>query len=115
MSCFRIDTDSLGEIEVPSDAYFGPFTARAMNKYKVTGQRAHVNLIKAYVMIKMSAAQANKELHVLDANKADAIIKACDEILSGKLVEQFVIEPINSGAGTAFNMNSNEVIENRAL
>jgi len=63
----------------------------------------------------MSAAQANKELHVLDANKADAIIKACDEILSGKLVEQFVIEPINSGAGTAFNMNSNEVIANRAL
>jgi aspartate ammonia-lyase len=115
MSCFRIDTDSLGEIEVPSDAYFGPFTARAMNKYKVTGQRAHVNLIKAYVMIKMSAAQANKELHVLDANKADAIIKACDEILSGKLVEQFVVESINSGAGTAFNMNSNEVIANIAL
>jgi aspartate ammonia-lyase len=86
-----------------------------MNKYKVTGQRAHVNLIKAYVMIKMSAAQANKELHVLDANKADAIIKACDEILSGKLVEQFVVESINSGAGTAFNMNSNEVIANRAL
>src|SRR5215217_2865048 len=115
MSSFRIDTDSLGEIEVPSDAYFGPFTARAMDKYKVTGQRAHINLIKAYVMIKISAAQANKELHVLDANKADAIIKACDEILSGKLVEQFVIEPINSGAGTAFNMNSNEVIANRAL
>jgi aspartate ammonia-lyase len=86
-----------------------------MNKYKVTGQKAHINLIKAYVMIKISAAQANKELHVLDANKADAIIKACDEILSGKLVEQFVIEPINSGAGTAFNMNSNEVIANRAL
>jgi aspartate ammonia-lyase len=63
----------------------------------------------------MSAAQANKELHVLDANKADAIIKACDEILSGKLVEQFVVESINSGAGTAFNMNSNEVIANRAL
>ena len=115
MSSFRIDTDSLGEIEVPSDAYFGPFTVRAMNKYKVTAQRAHINLIKAYVMIKISAAQANKELHVLDANKADAIIKACDEILSGKFVEQFVVEPINSGAGTAFNMNSNEVIANRAL
>jgi aspartate ammonia-lyase len=115
MSSFRIDSDSLGEIEVPSDAYFGPFTTRAMNKYNVTGQRAHINLIKAYVMIKMSAAQANKDLHALDANKADAIIKACEEILSGKLVEQFVVESINSGAGTAFNMNSNEVIANRAL
>jgi aspartate ammonia-lyase len=115
MSGFRIDTDSLGEIEVPVDAYFGPFTARAMKHYKVTGQRAHINLIKAYAMIKMSAAQANKELRVLDITKANAIIRACDEILSGKLIDQFVVESINSGAGTAFNMNSNEVIANRAL
>jgi aspartate ammonia-lyase len=115
MSGFRIDSDSLGEIEVSSDAYFGPFTARAMKQYKVTGQRAHINFIKAYTMIKMSAAQANKELHVLDVNKADAIIRACEEILAGKLVDQFVVESINSGAGTAFNMNSNEVIANRAL
>ena len=85
MSSFRIDSDSLGEIEVPSDAYFGPFTARSMNKYKVTGQRAHINLIKAYVMIKMSAAQANKDLHALDANKADAIIKACEELSNSLL------------------------------
>jgi aspartate ammonia-lyase len=115
MSGFRTDTDSLGEIEVSSDAYFGPFTARAMNQYKVTGQRAHINLIKAYAMIKMSAAQANKELRVLDVKKADAIIRACEEILAGKLIEQFVVDSINSGAGTAFNMNSNEVIANRAL
>jgi aspartate ammonia-lyase len=115
MSGFRIDSDSLGEIEVSSDAYFGPFTARAMKQYKVTGQRAHINFIKAYAMIKMSAALANKELHVLDVNKADAIIRACEEILAGKLVDQFVVESINSGAGTAFNMNSNEVIANRAL
>ncbi|HKG30732.1 MAG TPA: aspartate ammonia-lyase [Nitrososphaeraceae archaeon] len=115
MSGFRIDSDSLGEIEVSSDAYFGPFTARAMKQYKVTGQRAHINFIKAYAMIKMSAALANKELHVLDVNKADAIIRACEEILACKLVDQFVVESINSGAGTAFNMNSNEVIANRAL
>jgi aspartate ammonia-lyase len=115
MSGFRIDTDSLGEIEVPVDAYFGPFTARAMKHYKVTGQRAHIYLIKAYAMIKMSAAQANKELRVLDITKANAIIRACDEIHSGKLIDQFVVESINSGAGTAFNMNSNEVIANRAL
>ncbi len=112
---FRIDKDSLGKIKVPSTAYYGPFTARAINQYKVTGQRAHINLVRAYVMIKRSAALANKELKALDAEKARAIVKACDEILAGKLLDQFVVEAINSGAGTAFNMNSNEVIANRAL
>jgi aspartate ammonia-lyase len=86
-----------------------------MQQYKVTGQRAHVNLIRAYAMIKRSAAIANKELKAIDAYKADAIVKACDEILEGKLLDQFVLDAINSGAGTAFNMNSNEVIANRAL
>ena len=112
---FRIDKDSLGSIQVPSDAYFGPFTARAIEQYKVTGRAAHINLIRAYVMIKRSAALANKELNALDAKKADAIVKVCDEILSGKLIDQFKVEAINSGAGTAFNMNTNEVIANRAL
>ncbi|HEX2557396.1 MAG TPA: lyase family protein, partial [Nitrososphaera sp.] len=107
---FRIDKDSLGEVNVPSSAYYGPFTARAMEQYKVTGHPAHINLVRAFVMIKRSAALANKELKALDATKADAIVKACDEILSGKLTDQFTVEAINSGAGTAFNMNSNEVI-----
>ena len=115
MSSFRVDKDSLGEVQVPSDAYYGAFTARAKQHYNVTGQKAHVNLIKAYIMIKRSAAMANKELNALDPEKADAIIKACDDVLSGKLLDQFVIDAINSGAGTAFNMNSNEVIANRAL
>jgi aspartate ammonia-lyase len=114
-SSFRIDKDSLGDVKVPSDAYYGPFTARAMEQYKVTGQKAHINLIKAYAMIERSAAVANKELKALDAQKADAIVKACDEILGGKLLDQFKVEAINSGAGTAFNMNSNELIANRAL
>jgi aspartate ammonia-lyase len=112
---FRIDKDSLGRVKVPSSAYYGPFTARAINQYKVTGQKAHINLIRAFVMIKRSAALANRELKALDAEKARAIVKACDEILSGKLLDQFVVEAINSGAGTAFNMNTNEVIANRAL
>lgn len=115
MMSFRIDKDSLGKVKVPSSAYYGPFTARAINQYKVTGQKAHVNLIRAFVMIKRSAALANRELKALDAEKARAIVKACDEILSGKLLDQFVVEAINSGAGTAFNMNTNEVIANRAL
>ena len=112
---FRIDKDSLGEVKVPSDAYYGAFSARAKEQYRVTGQPAHTNLVSAFVMIKRSAALANKELKALDAQKADAIVKACDEILAGKLHDQFVVEAINSGAGTAFNMNTNEVIANRAL
>lgn len=114
-TAFRTDRDSLGEVKVPSDAYYGPFTARAIDQYKVTGQKAHINLIKAYIMIKRSAAIANKEMKALEVRKAGAIVKACDEILSGKLLDQFVVESINSGAGTAFNMNCNEVIANRAL
>jgi aspartate ammonia-lyase len=112
---FRIDNDSLGKVKVPSGAYYGPFTARAINQYKVTGQKAHINLVRAYAMIKRSAALANKDLKALDGEKANAIVKACDEILAGKLLAHFVIEAINSGAGTAFNMNANEVIANRAL
>ena len=112
---FRIDKDSLGEVKVPSGAYYGAFSARAKEQYRVTGQPAHTNLVSAFVMIKRSAALANRELKVLDAQKADAIVKACDEILAGKLHDQFVVEAINSGAGTAFNMNTNEVIANRAL
>jgi aspartate ammonia-lyase len=115
MCSFRLDKDSLGDVKVPLDAYYGPFTTRAKEQYKVTGQEAHINLIKAYVMIKRSAAVANKELEVLGVNTADAIIKSCDEIINGKLLDQFLIEAINSGAGTAFNMNVNEVIANRAL
>lgn len=112
---YRIDKDSLGEVKVPKEAYYGPFAARAKKMYNVTGHSAHVNLVKAFVMIKRSAALANKELDALDARKAGAIVKACDEILKGKLMDQFVVEAINSGAGTAFNMNTNEVVANRAL
>jgi aspartate ammonia-lyase len=112
---FRVDKDSLGKVKVPSDAYYGPFASRAKEMYKVIGQRAHPNLIRAFVMIKRSAALANKELKALDAQKAGAIVRACDEILKGKLLDQFVVEAINSGAGTAFDMNTNEVIANRAL
>lgn len=112
---FRIDRDSLGEIEVPIDSYYGPFTSRALKQYKVSGQKSHVNLVKAFAMIKRSAAIANMELNVLDRKIGQAIIQACDEILSGRHMQEFVIESINSGAGTAFNMNSNEVIANRAL
>lgn len=112
---FRVDRDSLGTIRIPSDAYYGPFTARALKSYNATGRSSHQNMIEAYVMIKRSAALANMKLRKLDSEKGNAIVKACDEILKGALLDQFVVDAINSGAGTSFNMNVNEVIVNRAL
>ncbi|MBM3904815.1 MAG: aspartate ammonia-lyase [Thaumarchaeota archaeon] len=112
---YRIDRDSLGEVKIPSDAYYGAFTGRAIQQYHVTGRKSHKHLISAFVMIKRSAAVANIQCKVIDKKLGAAIISACDKILTGKFHEGFVIEEINSGAGTAFNMNSNEVICNVAL
>lgn len=112
---FRLDEDSLGKVQIPSDAYYGAFTGRAVKQYHVTGNKAHPNLIKSFVMIKRSAAIANMKTKAIDAKRGNAIVFACDKILSGKFTDQFVIDMINSGAGTAFNMNSNEVIANVAL
>jgi len=112
---FRLDEDSLGKVKIPSDAYYGAFTGRAIKQYHVTGNKAHANLIKSFVMIKRSAAIANMKTNAIDAKRGKAIVVACDKILSGKHVDQFVIDMINSGAGTAFNMNANEVIANIAL
>ena len=112
---FRLDEDSLGKVKIPSDAYYGAFTGRAIKQYHVTGNKAHTNLIKSFVMIKRSAAIANMKTNAIDAKRGNAIVAACDKILSGKHMDQFVVDMINSGAGTAFNMNSNEVIANVAL
>jgi aspartate ammonia-lyase len=112
---FRLDKDSLGEVKIPSDAYYGPFTARTIKQYHVTGNKAHSNLILAFVMIKRSAALANLKVRAIDNKRARAIVSACDKILKGSFQEQFVVDAINSGAGTAFNMNTNEVLANLAL
>ncbi|MGH9999579.1 MAG: aspartate ammonia-lyase [Nitrosopumilaceae archaeon] len=112
---FRIDRDSLGEVKIPEDVYYGAFTARAIQQYHVTGQRSHLYLTMAFVMIKRSAAIANMRTASLDKKRGNAIVKACDHVLAGKYLDQFVIEAINSGAGTAFNMNVNEVLANVSL
>ncbi len=112
---FRLDQDSLGKVKIPADAYYGAFTGRAIKQYHITGHTAHENLIKSFVMIKRSAAVANMKTKAIDRKRGRAIVSACDRILAGKHVDQFVIDMINSGAGTAFNMNSNEVIANVAL
>ena len=111
----RIDVDSLGKVRIPVNAYYGPFTGRAIKQYHVTGHKSHLNLLRAFVMIKRSAAVANMKVKVLDKKRGTAIIQACDKILAGNFHDQFVIDAINSGAGTAFNMNTNEVIANVAL
>ena len=112
---FRDDEDSLGRIQVPKDAYYGAFTARALKQYHVTGHAAHPALRDSFVMIKRSAAVANMRTDSLDDTLGDAIVQACDRILAGELTEWFAVDMINSGAGTAFNMNTNEVIANAAL
>ena len=112
---YRSDRDSLGTVKIPADSYYGPFTGRAIKQYHVTGQKSHQYLIKSFVMIKRSAAIANMKTKALDTKRGNAIVKACNKILAGKYQDQFVVDMINSGAGTAFNMNTNEVIANIAL
>ena len=112
---YRTDKDSLGPVKIPVDAYYGPFTGRAIKQYNVTGKTSHRNLIKSIVMIKRSAAVANMKTKAINRKQGTVIVKACDKILAGRYIDQFVVDMINSGAGTAFNMNSNEVITNVAL
>ena len=112
---YRSDSDSLGSVKIPSDAYYGPFTARAIKQYHVTGQTAHPNLVKSFIMIKRSAAIANMKTNAISKKQGTVIVNVCDKILAGKYQDQFVVDMINSGAGTAFNMNTNEVIANIAL
>jgi aspartate ammonia-lyase len=111
----RIERDSMGDVEVPADALYGPQTARAMANFTVTGLRAHPRFVEAYVLIKKAAAIANRELGELDEERATHIIAAADEVLAGNHRDHFVVDPINAGAGTSFNMNTNEVLANRAL
>ena len=111
----RKEIDPLGERAIPKDAYFGIQTLRATENFPVSGIKAPLPFIRAYVYVKKSAAAANSQLGCLDNKKAKAIIEACDEILTGKLLDQFVVDVFQAGAGTSFNMNVNEVLANRAL
>jgi aspartate ammonia-lyase len=111
----RKETDPLGERQIPKDAYFGIQTFRATENFPVSGIKEPAEFVKAYVQIKKAAANANAQLGCLDEAKAKAIITACDEVLAGKLGDQFVVDVFQAGAGTSFNMNVNEVLANRAL
>ncbi|MEB3055590.1 aspartate ammonia-lyase [Bacillus pseudomycoides] len=111
----RIEKDFLGEKEVPNAAYYGVQTLRAVENFPITGYRIHTSLIKAMAMVKKAAARANMETGYLYANIGEEIAKSAQEIIDGKFHEQFIVDPIQGGAGTSINMNTNEVIANRAL
>ena len=117
MQPFRTEHDSLGEMRVPLNAYYGCQTLRAVDNFPITGVPiAHFpTLIQALAQVKKACAIANNELGLLDREKCEAIIAACNEVIRGQLLDEFVVDVIQGGAGTSTNMNANEVICNRAL
>ncbi len=114
---YRIETDLIGEKQIPVDSYYGIQTLRAKENFYITGVKLseYPLLIVAIAQVKKAAALANCELGLLDLHKKDAIAQACDEIIAGELHQEFIVDPIQGGAGTSTNMNANEVIANRAL
>lgn len=115
MSNYRIERDLLGEKQVPVDAYYGIQTMRARENFPITGYPPHPELIRAFGYVKKAAAMANRDVGVLNKRLADAIILAAEDVIEGKLNDQFIVDSIQGGAGTSFNMNANEVIANRAI
>src|SRR5947208_14735978 len=111
---FRTERDPLGELPVPADAYYGVQTQRAIENFPISGLRAPADLVIATILVKKAAAEANAALGRLEPEIAHAIRAAADEILSGKLRDQFVVDVYQAGAGTSHNMNANEVVANRA-
>lgn len=112
---FRIERDFLGEKKVPIDAYYGVQTMRAVENFPITGYRLDEAMIRAIAVVKKAAALANADIGQLNPKVAKAIAGAADEVIEGNLHEQFIVDPIQGGAGTSINMNANEVIANRAL
>ena len=112
---YRIESDSIGTREVPACAYYGVQSLRGSENFCITGQRLRPEFIESLAQIKKACAICNHAVGELDGRIKDAICQACDEILAGKLHDQFICDPIQGGAGTTANMNANEVIANRAI
>lgn len=111
----RIESDSIGSRQIPSAAYYGVQSLRGAENFRITGHRLHPEFIISIAQIKKACAICNHAVEELDVAQRDAIIAACDEIISGKFHDQFLCDPIQGGAGTTANMNANEVIANRAI
>jgi aspartate ammonia-lyase len=114
MPATRKEKDSLGFVEVPEASFYGAQTQRAVENYPISGLRAHPLLIRAFGLVKAAAAEANKDLGLVDAERADAIIAAAQEVAAGQWNAEFVVDVFQAGAGVSFHMNTNEVIANRA-
>jgi fumarate hydratase class II len=110
----RIEHDSLGDVHVPADALYGAQTQRATQNFQISGLKPRQAFIRSMATIKRAAAEVNRDLGLLDNDRANAIIQAAQEVIDGKWNDQFVVDPIQAGAGTSHNMNTNEVIANRA-
>lgn len=110
----RTESDSMGDVNVPNDAYYGAQTARSLVFFKIGREQMPRSMIRSLGVVKKSAAQVNEELHLLDSKKARVIIQAADEVIHGKLDDHFVLRIWQTGSGTQTNMNVNEVIANRA-
>lgn len=111
----RMESDSIGSMDVPADAYYGIQSLRANNNFKITQKKLYKEFIVSLAEIKKAAAITNRDAGTLAPTIANAIINACDEIICGKLHDEFIVDPIQGGAGTSANMNANEVIANRAI
>ncbi len=114
MTKMRIEKDSLGEVEVPADALYGAQTSRAVGNFPISGLKASPFLIRALAMVKLAAAEANRELGLISKEQGDAIVRAAQEVLDGKHHEHFVVDVFQAGAGVSLHMNTNEVLANRA-
>src|SRR5438128_2812851 len=115
MAEFRVEKDSMGEVKVPAQAYYGAQTQRAVDNFPISGQPLPRRLIHALGLVKVAAATANRDLGKLKAELAEPIIRAAREVAAGKLDDQFPIDVYQTGSGTSSNMNANEVISNRAI
>ncbi len=111
----RLDHDSIGEVQVPQEAYWGAQTQRAAENFQISSLKLQPAFVRAQVILKRACAKANVELKQLDPKIGKAIVAACDEILEGKFSDQFIVDVYQAGAGTSQNMNANEVIANRAI
>ena len=112
---YRVEQDSIGTKEIPEEVYYGVQTLRAYENFHITGLNMHPEIINSLAYIKKACAITNCEVGLLDRKIAGAIVQACDEIIEGKLHNDFIVDPIQGGAGTSLNMNANEVIANRSI
>lgn len=110
----RMESDSIGTMEVPKEAYYGVQALRAKQNFPITGQSLHPVFIRNLAKVKKAATQSNRNALALPADKAEAIIRACDEVIRGCFADEFIVDAIQGGAGTSANMNMNEVLANRA-